>query len=92
VFVKAVRVFVKSVKVHVKAVRVLVEAVRVLVEAVRVLVDPVRVPLEALRLLQKRENELQGLLFYEQNRNKSTNVSVSKLRIETKPKRFDAFQ
>jgi hypothetical protein len=41
-------------------VRVLLEAVRVLVEAVRVLVDPVRVPLEALRLLQKRESDLQG--------------------------------
>jgi hypothetical protein len=32
----------------------------VLVEAVRVLVDPVRVPLESLRLLQKRESDLQG--------------------------------
>jgi hypothetical protein len=92
VFVKAVKVHVKAVRVLVEAVRVLVEAVRVLAEAVRVLVDPVRVPLEALRLLQKRENDLQGPLWYEQNRNESTNVSVSKLRIETKPKRFDAFQ
>ncbi len=61
----------------------LVEAVRVLVEAVRVLVDPVRVPLESLRLLP---------FWCSQNRNQSTNVSISKLRIETKPKRFDMFQ
>ncbi len=56
------------------------------------LVDPVRVPLEALRLLQKRESDLQGPFLCYQNRNESTNVSISKLRIETKPKRFDVFQ
>ncbi len=59
-FVKSVKVHVKAVRLLVEAVRVLVEAVRMLVEAVRVLVDPVRVPLEALRLLQKRESDLQG--------------------------------
>ncbi len=35
---------------------------------------------------------LQGPLWYQQNCNKSTNIPISKLRIETKLKRFDVFQ
>ncbi len=35
---------------------------------------------------------LQGPLWSRENRNKSKNIPISKLRIETKPKRFDVFQ
>ena len=89
-----------------RGLRSALEAVRVSVEAVRVSVEAVRVSIEALRCFRGRERQSGSGSIpltngYESgrvdpdpdtDRNESTNVPISKLRIETKPKRFDVFQ